>query len=1118
MTSINGTSEQLNGSTGADLTSVGIGGDLNEMKITATDLVISDCSIKLCDGNPADTMSSGTFSEYIDGVKKYAGVLRDKTTKRFHLVKDSTVEPSGTTDASLLTKADLDCANVILPTGSVGGHLSSTSNPHSVTASQVGLGNVDNVSEATILSNSVLTGTVTAGVIKAPTGLNLTTGNDDNTSFAQFADNGDLQLQCAGNIIHTGNVCQQNAYTTMLGNLVANVSTSLDIKLNDNKTSGLIVRDGLTNFLTVDTNTGGNKINLLKNVDITGNLTTSGLIDGIDIATDVGANTTHSGLTTGNPHSVTKADVGLGSVDNQSVATILGNSILTGSTTATSIQAAAAQDLKLRNDDDTASLLVKDDGTLAVVGNITTTGTVDGIDINTDVSANTTHSGLTTGNPHSVTATDVGLGNVTNESKATMFSGPTFTGTTTASSIQCALGGNMTIGNDDTTSYAQYGDNGDMSLIASSGTIKLQGSDIELKVGDNLASGLSIKEGSNVYMNVITTDLNEEVKFCKNVVMDANLSVGDAGGTVDIRPNAMSSDASGGYTSLITTGASNAWKAFNNVIDAGDFMSYNPAYHVTLGTYVRAPPNQTTYDGASVIDGDWLQISFDSGAVEMSSFHVYIPSGTPNTNQVNVAWEDVRLLKSPDGVTWTTAENFVGVDWTGTDNKVFNLATNHTSKYWRWVGTKVGQTGGTDRQYFQLTELEMFGPGATVMSVTGSGVDISSSLTADSIIFNGLTGTNTISMPDAVADALSIKEGANAYLTMNTSAETITLEKNTIITGDLTVNGTTTTLNTSTVSVDDAQILMADNNTGDATAIAIQGKFSSTSFSGLARHPAGDWKLFSGTTEVVAGTNVNNLTDANLSLHDCTASGQYNITTTGSPNGYHWTTDNMSIESGGLNVMNLRVAGATKISILAGGNTFNTAINVWDTLNATSSSSGSFTTAGGMSCQKDLWIGGSVVNVNAVAQDVKRSNYASISYATDLVTPSPILISPAPVPPTVATGLTGGASPLSLNMTIEGNSLVFDDAGTYECTFKVSAKPLDDNTTFRYALYVDGTIVPGSVCYQRKLNNRMETLSATVLIVATAGQSLDLKVDADTADDVEIHAWNMTAKRLLKNT
>jgi hypothetical protein len=40
------------------------------------------------------------------------------------------------------------------------------------------------------------------------------------------------------------------------------------------------------------------------------------------------------------------------------------------------------------------------------------------------------HSLLTTGNPHQVTANDVGLGNVTNESKTTMFTDPTFTGDT----------------------------------------------------------------------------------------------------------------------------------------------------------------------------------------------------------------------------------------------------------------------------------------------------------------------------------------------------------------------------------------------------------------------------------------------------------------------------------------------------------------------------------------------------------------------------------------------------------------------------------------------------------------------------------------------------------------
>jgi hypothetical protein len=46
-----------------------------------------------------------------------------------------------------------------------------------------------------------------------------------------------------------------------------------------------------------------------------------------------------------------------------------------------------------------------------------------------------------TGTVAGVTATHVGLGNVTNESKATMFSSPTFTGTATIPTILMTSGG-----------------------------------------------------------------------------------------------------------------------------------------------------------------------------------------------------------------------------------------------------------------------------------------------------------------------------------------------------------------------------------------------------------------------------------------------------------------------------------------------------------------------------------------------------------------------------------------------------------------------------------------------------------------------------------------------------
>ena len=90
--------------------------------------------------------------------------------------------------------------------------------------------------------------------------------------------------------------------------------------------------------------------------------------------------TAHTSLTN-NPHSVTKAQVGLTNVEDKSAATIIGEIV----------------------DSDIPSTIARD-------------------------SELTAHTSLTN-NPHSVTATQLSLENVTNESKAVMFTDPTFTGT-----------------------------------------------------------------------------------------------------------------------------------------------------------------------------------------------------------------------------------------------------------------------------------------------------------------------------------------------------------------------------------------------------------------------------------------------------------------------------------------------------------------------------------------------------------------------------------------------------------------------------------------------------------------------------------------------------------------
>ena len=178
---------------------------------------------------------------------------------------------------------------------------------------------------------------------------------------------------------------------------------------------------------------------------------------------------------------------------------------------------------------------------------------------------------------------------------------------------------------------------------------------------------------------------------------------------------------------------------------------------------------------------------------------------------------------------------------------------------------------------------EAFGETSTSLDIDGLS-DIGEAI-ADADLFiidNGGAGTNTKTavtrIPtyvfSGISGAISISSSGVASLASDASGTNLTLS------GDLTVNGSTVSINTSTVTVDDPMFALADNNSADTVDIGWYGKYvdSGTKYSGLFRDASDSdmWKLFAttGNSHAAPSTTVDTtsgFTLANLSVNGLTA-------------------------------------------------------------------------------------------------------------------------------------------------------------------------------------------------------------------------------------------------------
>jgi hypothetical protein len=262
---------------------------------------------------------------------------------------------------------------------------------------------------------------------------------------------------------------------------------------------------------------------------------------------------------------VTATDVGLGNVTNESKATMFTNPVLTGSPT--------------------------------VPGYVPTSTTVNGHALSGNVS---------------VTAADVSLGNVTNESKATMFTSPTFTGHPTIEGVTAtgATGtGNLVFSASPTLTTPALGTPSAIVLTNATGTAaSLTAGAV---TGYTPASGSLTLSGADAITLSTTNTTSVTLPTSGTLISSA-----DTSGMLGNYP----------LTSEINT----RYKSFTNNISAGAETD------VTLTGVTTAPYSIQIYDSD---DWNMSHAVKDSIGISGGVYHVYIYSTDAKTNaKIKVLW------------------------------------------------------------------------------------------------------------------------------------------------------------------------------------------------------------------------------------------------------------------------------------------------------------------------------------------------------------------------------------------------------------------------------------------------------------------------------------------------
>jgi len=386
--------------------------------------------------------------------------------------------------------------------------------------------------------------------------------------------------------------------------------------------------------------------------------------------------------------------------------------------------------------------------------------------------------------------------------------------------------------------------------------------------GLDAGSDLDITDGTNtgdVNLNTQTLSILGTTNEIETVVSGQSVTIG--------LPSSISTDLVGNVTGNLTgnvagdlTGNVTSTSVLANGVTATTQASTDSSTKVATTAYVKG------LDNASDLD-----FSGDSGTGDVNlNAQTFAITGTANQIESSASNQGLSLQFPSAGVTLPNG----------------SLATTQSADD---NSTKVATTSYVDTSaalYLPLVGGTMSGNtihNDSIKSIYGTGSDAQVYHDGSNFYANNSTGQLNIDQ-SAVTESIVFKTSdANALdttaLIINRGGDLIT-GRDVTIAGDLTVNGTTTTVNSQTLSVDDPLISLAINNAANSLDIGYYGKYNdgTTRYLGLYNDASDSnkFKLFKGTT-VEPTTTVNigaaGYAAADLELANLVATGNVTGTT-----------------------------------------------------------------------------------------------------------------------------------------------------------------------------------------------------------------------------------------------